>query len=84
MCVYVKCLQQLLGVKCPCLHTIQESIKGLIVDEMPTVGRKQFGKVDRRLRQEHMNTPIDSLFRQFSCVYNLLFVPAGLFLSLPI
>ncbi len=62
----------------------------LIVDEMSTVGRKQFGKVDGRLRQEHMNTPIDSLFRLllFGCEtkleHNLLFLPAGLFPSLQV
>lgn len=36
------------------LQTVQQSLEGVnyvIIDEMSMVGRKMFGKVDRRLRQ---------------------------------
>lgn len=33
------------------LQTIQQSMKGVNIDEMSMVGRKTFGKIDKRLRQ---------------------------------
>jgi ATP-dependent DNA helicase PIF1 len=52
------------------LQTLQESLAGvsyIIIDEMSMVGRKLFGKVDRRLRQVFPHRA-DQMFGGCSCI----------------